>query len=146
MLAIATTVAGIAWHQATPIAQEARFVGPTSSQPLALSADGALLAVVNPDNDSVTFFNVGGGAITNLGEIPVGDEPNGVALSPNGSRAFVANTVSGTVSVLSVNANGTPVATLLQQIPVGTEPYGVALTPNGTQALRQQLRARTPSP
>jgi YVTN family beta-propeller protein len=145
LLAIATTVAGIAWHQATPIAQQARFVGPTSSQPLALSADGALLAVVNPDNDSVTFFNVGGGATTKLGEIPVGDEPNGVALSPNGSRAFVANTVSGTVSVLSVNASGGPVATLLQQIPVGTEPYGVALTPNGTKLYVSNSRSNTVS-
>ncbi len=145
LLAIATTVAGIAWHQATPIAQEARFVGPTSSQPLALSANGALLAVVNPDNDSVTFFNAGGGTVTNLGEIPVGDEPNGVALSPDGSRAFVANTVSGTVSVLSVNASGTPVATLLQQIPVGTEPYGLALTPNGTKLYVSNSRSNTVS-
>ena len=35
-----------------------RFVGPTSSQPLALTADDGLLAVANPDNNSVTIFDV----------------------------------------------------------------------------------------
>ena len=35
-----------------------RFVGPTSSQPLALTANGAFLVAANPDNDSVTFFDV----------------------------------------------------------------------------------------
>ena len=35
-----------------------RFTGPTSSQPLALTADDAFLVVANPDNNSVTFFDV----------------------------------------------------------------------------------------
>jgi len=36
---------------------ESRFAGPTSSQPMALSAGGSLLAVVNPENDTVSFFD-----------------------------------------------------------------------------------------
>jgi hypothetical protein len=36
-----------------------RFAGPTSSQPRALSAD-PLLAGANPDNNSVTLFDVSG--------------------------------------------------------------------------------------
>ena len=35
-----------------------RFAGPISSQPLALTADGESLLVVNPDNNSVTIFAV----------------------------------------------------------------------------------------
>ena len=35
-----------------------RFVGPTSSQPLALTANGAFLVSANPDNNSVTFFDL----------------------------------------------------------------------------------------
>jgi hypothetical protein len=35
-----------------------RFAGPTSSQPLALTADGGTLLVVNPDNNSLTIFDV----------------------------------------------------------------------------------------
>ena len=132
-------------YQASPFAQVARFSGPTSSQPLALDADGGLLAVVNPDNDSVTFFDVAGGVNVKLGEISVGDEPNGVVLSPSGSMAYVANTVTGTVSVLSVNPTGTPVATLVTTIAVGTEPYGVALTPNGQKLYVTNARSNTVS-
>lgn len=75
-----------------------RFAGPTSSQPIALSANDSLLAVANPDNDSVTLFNVGvgGNELTRLAEVAVGDEPHGVAVLPNGSRVYAANTISGT--------------------------------------------------
>ena len=82
-----------------------RFSGPTSSQPLALTADGRLLAVVNPDNFSVTFFSVGevpGNPDRNikLGKVLVGAEPNGVAFLPDGRKAYVTTTRSGTVQVL----------------------------------------------
>src|SRR5262245_34182004 len=76
-----------------------RFVGSTSSQTLALTADDAFLAVANPDNNSVTFFEVQGDQNHFLAEVPVQTEPNGVAFTPDGKQLFVANTVSGTVSV-----------------------------------------------
>jgi uncharacterized protein (TIGR03437 family) len=107
-----------------------RFTGPTSSQPLALNADDSLLAVANPDNNSVTFFDVKNGN-TKLGEVSVGKEPNGVALSPDGSRAYVANTVDGTVWVLGVTRTPAFATTVVGVISVGAEPYGLALTPSG---------------
>ena len=109
----------------------ARFLGPLNSQPIALSADDSLLAVCNPDNNSVTFFDVSGDTNRRLSEVQVGIEPNGVALTPDGTRAYVTNTVSGTVSVISVNRNGRP--RVLTNIPVGTEPFGIVSTPNGTR-------------
>jgi YVTN family beta-propeller protein len=142
-LAFLFTLAMLYWQQASPRAQATLFVGPTSSQPLALSADGSLLAVVNPDNDTVSFFNVAGGGHVKTSEVAVGDEPNGVALLPNGSKAYVTNTISGTVSVLSVN--GARVASLSTSIKVGTEPYGVALTPNGTKLYVSNSRSNTVS-
>jgi uncharacterized protein (TIGR03437 family) len=111
------------------VVQAARFAGPTSSQPLALSADNNFLIAANPDNDSVTLFSVGGVELR-LEELKVGQEPNGVALLPDRTRAYVANTVSGTVTVLAVNT-GAPFLQKVTDIPVGTEPYGLALTPNG---------------
>ncbi len=69
---------------------ESRFAGPTSSQPMALSADGSLLAVVNPDNDTVSFFDVQSDSNRKLAEISVGTEPNSVAVNPAGTRAYVA--------------------------------------------------------
>src|SRR5262249_17588336 len=77
-----------------------RFPGATSSQPLPLTADGESLLVVNPDNDSVTIFNVKKDKNREIDTVNVGREPNGVAVLPGGRTAYVANTLSGTVSVI----------------------------------------------
>ena len=111
----------------------ARFVGPTSSQPLALTADDSFLVVANPDNNSVSFFDLRGGINRKLAEVPVQTEPNGVAFMPDGSKAYVANTVSGTVSVIKVNIPNGIISKPSKHILVGTEPYGLVLTPNGTK-------------
>jgi YVTN family beta-propeller protein len=61
--------------------------------------------------------------------IPVGPVPQGVAVTPDGSTAYVANVGSDTVSVITV-ASGTVAST----IPVGEGPQGVAFTPDGSTA------------
>jgi uncharacterized protein (TIGR03437 family) len=121
-----------------------RFDGPTSSQPLALSADDALLLVANPDNNSVSLFDLKNGN-TKLAEIPVGREPSSVALSPDGTRAYVSNTVDGTISVLSINRTGGSYYTPVSTITVGTEPYGIALTPTGSKLYVANARSNTVS-
>src|SRR5262245_38141360 len=120
----------------------ARFSGPTSSQPLALSADDAFLIAANPDNDSVTLFSVGSGVELRLEELKVGQEPNGVAMQPDRTRAYVANTVSGTVTVLAVNT-AAPYLQKVTDIQVGTEPYGLALTPNGRKLYVTNARSNS---
>jgi YVTN family beta-propeller protein len=122
-----------ALSQQQPPQPATRFAAATSSQPLALDGNGTLLVAVNPDNNSVTFFDVGSDRNKRLREIPVGAEPNGVAMNPQGTRAYVANTVSGTVSVLNINRNSPSIARVMREIRVGTEPYGLALTPNATK-------------
>jgi YVTN family beta-propeller protein len=102
--------------------------GPTSSGPIALTPDDQFVWVSNPDTDSVSVVEVGNNVNQKVAEIKVGDEPNGVAIAPNGQTVYVANTISGTVSVIST-ASRQIVATIL----VGTEPYGLAFTPNGTK-------------
>jgi YVTN family beta-propeller protein len=136
LVAIVVLAAGVAWifwptDSSNAALQPARFVGPTSSQPLALSADDSLLVVANPDNDSVTFFDVRADENRRLAEVRVGQEPNGVAILPDGSRAYAANTVSGTITVLTINRLDPQIGRVFATIPVGTEPYGLALTPNG---------------
>src|SRR5215471_2256852 len=121
-----------------------RFTGPTSSQTLALAADDSVLAVANPDNNSVSFFDVKNGN-TKIAEVTVGAEPNGVALSPDGRYAYVANTVSGTVSILALD-RGTPnYGTLVALVKVGTEPYGLALTPTGRKLYVANARSNSVS-
>jgi YVTN family beta-propeller protein len=58
--------------------------------------------------------------------ILVGSEPAGVAVSPDGSHVYVAN--SGDVSVSVTDTNTKTVGT---SINVGANPVGVAVTPNG---------------
>ncbi len=133
-------------HSDRVLAQQppARFTGPTSSQPLALSADDSLLLVANPDNNTVTLFDTKN-ANTRLAEIPVGTEPNGVALAPDGARAYVANTIDGTVSVLSINRTTGSYGALLRTITVGAEPYGLALTPTGRKLYVTNSRSNSVS-
>ena len=75
--------------------------GPYSSQPLALSWDDSELAVVNPDANTVSIFQVAGDKNTKVAEVAVGKEPTGVAFSSDGTRLYVANRVDGTVSIVS---------------------------------------------
>jgi YVTN family beta-propeller protein len=132
---------------AEPLAKPSkRFVGPTSSQPLSLTADGSFLAVVNPDNNSVSIFDVRDDLDKRIARVRVGREPNGVAFLPNGRRLYVANTISGTVSVLrrrGDNDETVPRYRVVKQVEVGTEPYGLALTPNGKKLYVTNARSNS---
>jgi YVTN family beta-propeller protein len=129
--------------------EAARFAGPTSSQPLALTADDAFLVVANPDNNSVTFFDVRRDHFRRLAEVPVQTEPNGVAFLPDGKKAYVANTVSGTVSVIKTRIDDGKIRAkrikVKKHIKVGTEPYGLALTPNGRKLYVSNARSNSVS-
>lgn len=62
-----------------------------------------------------------------VGTIPVGGEPWGLGLTPDGTRLYVSNNEDDTVSVIDTATRqvvGTP-------IPVGDEPYELASTPDG---------------
>jgi len=120
-----------------------RFAGPTSSQPLALTADDAFLVVANADNNTVSFFDVRGTRARRISTVPVQVEPNGVAFLPDGSKAYAANTVSGTVSVIPTNIRNGVVFRPSKHIRVGVEPYGLALTPNGKKLYVSNARSNS---
>src|SRR4029077_17311696 len=65
--------------------------------------------------------------------IPVQIQPLAVAMTPNGSFAYVTNSGwmfgSNSVSVIDTASN-----TVVTTIPVGSFPVGVAITPNGAFA------------
>ena len=62
------------------------------------------------------------GSNTVVATIPVHDFPRGVAFRPRGDFAYVANTASNIVSVISTATN-----TETTTITVGTGPLGVAV-------------------
>ncbi len=66
--------------------------------------------------------------------------PVGVAVGPDGTRAYVVNSVSNTVSVIDTATN-----TVTGTIPVGALPVGVAVSPDGTRAYVTNQDANTVS-
>lgn len=144
LILISLPLADSVLRSKTVVAQGAtRFAGATKSGPLALNADDTLLAVVNPDVNTVTLFDVGADRNLPLGEFPVGTEPSGVAVTPDGKFVYVANTIDGTVSVLAVDVTAQPVAQVVATLEVGTEPYGVAITPNGQKVYVTNSRSNS---
>jgi YVTN family beta-propeller protein len=139
----ALSILGFAYSDAGIAAT--RFAGPTASQPLALTADDSFLVVANPDNNSVSFFDLRADRNRKLAEVPVQSEPNGVVFLPDGKKAYVANTVSGTVSVIPTNIANGVIGKPSKHIVVGTEPYGLALTPNGKKLYVTNSRSNSVS-
>ena len=69
-----------------------------------------------------------GDSFSVIAAVTVGTNPRGVAVSPNGSRVYVTNLDSNSVSVINTS-NNTAVAT----VAVGANPRGVAVSPNGSR-------------
>ncbi|NBR00568.1 MAG: hypothetical protein EBT97_08985, partial [Actinobacteria bacterium] len=81
-----------------------------------------------PDNSSsVRVINTSSNAVTTT--IAVGITPRSVAVSPDGTRAYVANYSSNTVSVISTATN-----TVTATINVGSSPNRIVFSPDGTRA------------
>ena len=107
---------------------QAQPPGPTNSSPIAITSDNQFVWSVNPDNNSVSVFNVLNDANQKVAEIPVGINPWCVAIAPGDAKVYVTNQGSGTVSVIA-----TATRTVIKTIKVGTEPFGCAITPNGSR-------------
>jgi YVTN family beta-propeller protein len=84
--------------------------------------------VANNGFDTVSVIDTATNTVVTT--IPVGVNPEGVAITPDGTRAYVTNNTSNTVSVIDTTTN-TVFATI---IPFGPGPSGVAITPDGTRA------------
>src|SRR5690606_24383141 len=105
-------------------------------QPLALSADGRRLYVVNTTSHSVTVVNTATHA--RILDIEVGLEPSSIALRPDGLEAWVSNHVSDSVSVIDLDRSSptfhTVMATITDAAPNGAtrfdEPAGIAFASN----------------
>jgi DNA-binding beta-propeller fold protein YncE len=99
----------------------------SNSSPLALDATRETLWAANPDTDTVTRLRASD--LVKLGEHPVGDQPENLAVAPDG-KIWIANHGSSTLSVL--NADGTPHATHL--LPRASRPYGLVFSQDGNNA------------
>ncbi len=100
---------------------------------LALLAPGAIAGVIYgsvnlPGSKAVLAIDTSTNQVVGA-PIEVGNRPSGIAIKPDGSRAYVANTESESVSVIDTKTNqviGSPIA-------VGKVPLGTAITPDGSR-------------
>ncbi|MFO2466590.1 hypothetical protein OOJ96_24810, partial [Pseudomonas sp. 15FMM2] len=72
--------------------------------------------------------------------ITVGNKPHHIALSADGSRAYVTNWVSHTVSVIDTHTN-----TVIDTISGFSSPYRLAIHPDGTRLFVGNMGAKTAS-
>jgi len=79
-------------------------------QEMAITPDGKFLLTVNAGSNTVSFIDAL--SFFELGRVNVGNGPHSILIDPNtGRRAYVFNTLSGTISVLDIPNRGI-VATL----------------------------------
>jgi YVTN family beta-propeller protein len=91
---------------------------------LAVVAEAAPFAYVT-NYDTVSVIDTQSNTV--VATVPVGAGAAGVAITPDGAFAYVANLNSRSVSVIDIGTN--TVATSVAMGPVS--PYGVAITPDG---------------
>jgi len=99
----------------------------TSSRP-------PVVVVANFKSNSVSLLEDGQRV-----DIRVGKRPIGVAISPDGRLALIANSRSKSVSVIDIRA-----ATVIATIPVGKGPYGVSIGPNIAAPPDPDIKMLTP--
>ena len=93
--------------------------------PPAFAQTGPLAYVAVRDSNAVVVIDTSTNTIVN--SITVGGSPFDVALTPDGSRAYVSNFFNDSASVIDLATN-TVVATV---IGLGGRPSGVAVAPDG---------------
>ena len=94
--------------------------GPNTQRVYVTNAANNTVRVINADTATNTY--------TAGDSVQVGSDPRGIAVSADGTRAYVANWASNSVSVLD-----TTTASVIRTITVGTNPSGVAVSPDGTR-------------
>jgi YVTN family beta-propeller protein len=85
------------------------------------------VAVIDADPESATFNTI-------LATIPVGANPTGLAVTPDGSRVYVTN--GGSAGDDSISAISTATRSVVGTIPLtgSASPSGIAITPDGSRA------------
>ncbi len=106
----------------------------------ALPVDAAppLAFVTSTANDSVSVFDTATNTVVDT--IEGFGSPFYIAISPDGTRAYVSNEDLDTISVID-----TATRTVVATIPVGDSPRGVAFTPDGTRAYVANILSNTVS-
>jgi YVTN family beta-propeller protein len=89
-------------------------------------ASGPLAYITNSNDNTVSVIATASNTVT--ATVPVGLNPQGLAVTSDGAHVYVGNSSDNTVSVIITASN-----TVTTTVPVGAVPFGVAVTPDGAQ-------------
>jgi YVTN family beta-propeller protein len=98
-----------------------------SSSAIAITSNGSILLVVNPDSNSLSILDTGELAV--LDEIEIGRDPRTVSVDAWGKVAVTANRGAGSISVIDLEKRER-----IADVEVGGLPWGVILSQDGGQA------------
>jgi YVTN family beta-propeller protein len=102
------------------------ITGVSDPEKLAVSKDGKLY-ISSEDTGMLVIIDIASGKT--LAKLPVGEEPEGVDLSPDGRFAYVTSESDNEVSIIDTAAE-----TVVKRIPVGERPRNTAFSPDGIKA------------
>ena len=85
-----------------------------------------LVYVTHYYDGKVSLIDMGTGV--SLATITVGGNPWGIAITPNGTRAYVANDTVSEIAVIDTASN-----TVSKSIPVGGRSRGIVVSPDGAR-------------
>lgn len=108
---------------------------PSRSSTIALSEDNLRVAMVNPEDGTLSVFQTSDHA--RIAKVATGANPASVVIAPDGRTAWVANRGDGTIARVTGIDGGTPVVD--GRIEVGAEPVGLALSPSGKRLFVAEL-------
>jgi DNA-binding beta-propeller fold protein YncE len=96
------------------LAAEGTFVAFESDEvrPMAMSADGKRIYVVNTPDNRLEIFRIGDAGLTPIASVPVGMEPVAVGARSD-NEVWVVNHLSDSASIVRTGPNGTGVVRTL---------------------------------
>ena len=108
---------------------------------IAVSPDGAHVYVTGSGNELYDWLVATNGLATfsRTLSLPSGSDPCGLAISADGTKAWVCLSINNALAVVSLAAG-----TVSQQIPVGIAPWDVKLSPDGATAYVSDWGGRFP--
>lgn len=108
---------------------------------LMISRKGDLALIGNRAGKSVSVVSIHGTTVKAIAEVPMDNEVAGVAITPDGKRAFAVMNLVNKVGVLSIDGQQVSYDKSLD-VPAAFNPYNIDVTPDGKYVIASNTGAQ----